>query len=371
VKSRLLESAPVRIARRYLDAQGGNWATIIAWNAFFAFFPLVLVMVTVLGLILQNPGIKGNLENQVVHAFPECASDRGCAVLTALDDFRQRTGVFGVVAFVGLLWTGSSLFGAIDQGLASLFPCKPRSFIRQRLMAFGMILLFTALAVPLLLSSSLLSLLQSLPATPQFFRGGVASLLVQIGAGVLDAMLLFAAIYYVVPNRRQRLRGVLPGALAAGVLFEGFTLVFPLYFKVSGGFDRWGQTFALIFVLLFYFYVLGLIVMLGGAVNAELDPDLSESRSGPDLAAGELGSVTPPRAAPGEAPGPVAGLRRRGRRSAPRSDGRPAAGSARPAARSATPAPPGRAAPPTEPRPERQPAPRAGSPGRAHGRPGR
>lgn len=288
MKARLLGTLPVRVVRRYLDAQGGNWATIIAWNAFFAFFPIVLVTVTVLGLVLQNPGIKSDIEGQVVHAFPQCAGDHGCAVLTALDDFRQRPGLFGIIAFLGLLWSGSALFGAIDQGLASLYPCKPRAFLRQKLMAFGMILLFTLLAVPLLLSSSLLSLLESLPAAPGLFRSGPASLLIQIGAGVLDAMLLFGAIFYVVPNRRQTLRRVLGGSLAAAVLFEGFTLVFPLYFKVSGGFNTWGQTFALIFVLLFYFYVLGQIVMLGGAVNAELDPDHSDCSSGPGLPAGGL-----------------------------------------------------------------------------------
>jgi membrane protein len=289
MKRRLLRSFPVRVVRRHLDAQGSNWATIVAWNAFFAFFPIVLVTVTVLGLVLQNPGLKSNLETQVVQAFPECRTDHGCAVLSALDAFRQRTGVLGIVAFLGLLWSGSSLFGAIDQGLASLYPCKPRGFLRQKLMAFGMILLFTLLAVPLLLSSSLLSLLESLPAAPPIFRSGPASLLIQIGAGVLDATLLFGAIYYVVPNRRMTRRQVLPGALAAGILFEGFTLVFPLYFKLSGGFATYGQAFALIFVLLFYFYVLGQIVMLGGAVNAELDPDLADCRSGAGVAAGGLG----------------------------------------------------------------------------------
>jgi membrane protein len=288
MKDRLLRLLPVRVVRRYLDAQGGNWATIIAWKAFYAFLPIVLVIATVLGIVLQNQGLKHDLEVQVVQAFPECRSDHGCAVLSALDAFRQRTGLLGAVALIGLLWTGSGLFGAIDQALAGLYPCEPRGFVRQKLMAFFMILLFTVLAVPLLLSSSLLSLLESLPAVPGFFRGGPAALLIQIGAGVLDATLLFATIYYVVPNRRQTLRRVLPGALVSGALFEGFSLVFPLFFKLAGGFTTWGKTFALIFVLLFYFSVLGQIVMLGGAVNAELDPDVGECRSRPGVPAGGL-----------------------------------------------------------------------------------
>ena len=304
MKDRLLGWFPVRALRRYLDARGGTWAKVIAWNAFFAFFPIVLITVTVLGIVLQNPGLKSNVETQVVQAFPECRGEHGCAVLSALDAFRQRTGLLGAVAFVGLLWSGSALFGAIDQALASLYPGTPRSFIRQKLMGFGMILLFTVTAVPLLLSSSLLSLLESLPATPQFFRTGPAALLIQIAAGVLDATVLFTTIYYVVPSRRQTLRRVLPGALVAGTLFECFSLIFPLYFKLAGGFATWGQTFALVFVLLFYFYVLGQIIMLGGAVDAELDPDLGDCRAGAGVASGGLGgeaAAQDPTLAPGEA----------------------------------------------------------------------
>lgn len=42
--------------KRYMDAQGGNWATIIAWNAFFAFFPMILITITIVGVILHDPG---------------------------------------------------------------------------------------------------------------------------------------------------------------------------------------------------------------------------------------------------------------------------------------------------------------------------
>jgi len=82
---------------------------------------------------------------------------------------------------------------------------------------------------------------------------------------------LFASIFFVVPHRKQRLRHVLPGAVAAGGLLEGLTLLFPLYFKLSGGFAAYGAFFALFFLLLTYMYFLGQILMIGGAVNAEYE----------------------------------------------------------------------------------------------------
>jgi membrane protein len=288
MKQRLLSSFPVRAIKRYLDAQGTNWGTLIAWNALFAFFPIVLVTITVLGLVLQDPGTTQSIKHQIAAAFPNCRQSSHCEFIDALDSFKEKTGVYAVVGLAGLFWSGSALFGAMDQALSTLSGCKPRDFLQQKLMSFAMILLFTVLTVPLILSGSLLGLLERLPLVPTVFRVGPVSLLLQIGLGILDAMLLFTAIYYIVPHRRQRLRQVLPGALVAAALFEGFTLVFPLYFRISGGFATYGQTFALFFLLLFYFFVLGQIVMLGGAVNAERDPDLRSCDNGAGQPAGGL-----------------------------------------------------------------------------------
>ncbi len=300
---------PVRVAKRFLDAQGPNWATLIAWNGLFALFPMVLVTVTVLGVVLQSQSIAHGFEQQVVAAFPNKSTQQ--QILSALDAFKQKSGLLGVIGFVGLMWSGSGLFGAIEQGLTALYPCKPRDFVHQKLMAFGMILLFTVLAVPLVLSSSLLPALRSLPVVPSFLTSGPAALVFQIVAGALDAAVLFFAIYYVVPHRKQRARDVMPGAITAGVLLEGLTLLFPLYFKLAGGFATYGATFALFFLLMTYAFFLGLITMIGGAVNAELE----QSRSGRPLDVQEAEGTAPP--APPEVVGRRDEAARRGGASAP------------------------------------------------------
>ena len=265
---RVARSFPVRVVKRYLDAQGPNRAVIIAWNGLFALFPILLVTATVVGLVLRNPGIASGVQQQIVHALPGKA-DAQKQITDALTGFRDKSGLLAILGFAGLLWGGSALFGAIEGGLNALYPCPSRGFVRQKLMAVAMILLFTMLAVPLVMSGSLLPALEHLPVVPHFLRTGPGALLLQLVAGALDGAVLFAAIYYVVPNRRQRLRQVLPGAVVAGALLELLTLIFPLYFQLAGGFARYGATFALLFVLLSYFFLLGQIVMLGGAVTAE------------------------------------------------------------------------------------------------------
>jgi membrane protein len=274
VKGTLARWLPIRAIRRFLGAQGPNWATIIAWNLFFAFFPMVILAITAVGLALHDPATRATVEQQVLAAFPSCHAQQSgggtCQIITALNDFRARTGLFAVIGIVGLIWTGAGLFSAIENGLNSLYPCKSRGFVRQKLMSIGMVAVFVVMALPLVVSGSLLSLLQSIPGLPSWLHGGVAGLVAQVCAGVADAAVLFAVIYFVVPNRRQHIGDVIPGALTAGVAFEALTLLFPLYFKIVTNSPQWGQTFGFIFVLLFYFFILGQIVMLGGAINAEV-----------------------------------------------------------------------------------------------------
>jgi len=299
VKHRLRRLLPVRVVLRYLDRQGGNWATLIAWNLIFAFFPIVILALGVLGFILQDQGATHLLRREVRGMLP---GGSGAQVVAALSAFRQHRGVLAVVGVVGLLWSGSALFGAMDQGLSTLAGCRSRDFVRQKLMAVGMIVVFTVLAGPVVLSSSLLAGLASLPVVPRALASGPLALIVQIVAAVVVGSVLFTIIFLVVPNRRHRLGGVLPGAIAAGVFLEAFTLLFPLTFRLEHGFATYGKTFALFFLILFYAFAVGQIIVLGYCVALETDapPPATDAR------AAETGPPAP-RAGTAAAPTPAGG----------------------------------------------------------------
>jgi hypothetical protein len=95
---------------------------------------------------------------------------------------------------------------------------------------------------------------------------------VQIGLGLIAGIVLFMAIYTVVPNRKLDLRTVWPGALLAGAAFEMLTLVFPLYVHYAGGANQYGKTFGFLFLVLSLAYFVGLITMVGVELNSILYP---------------------------------------------------------------------------------------------------
>jgi membrane protein len=244
----------------------------------FSFFPIMVLTATLAGLLPHSgAGIGRGLTKAIATALP---GGKGAAVVKALDAFHHHSGLLAIVGVVGLLWGGSSLFGAMDNAFASLSETHSRSFIPQKLMSFGMIVLFACLVVPVVLSSSFLAVIKSVPGIPSVLSHGPVGLILQICLSIVVGTVLFSAIYFLVPKTRHHPRAVLPGALAAGVLFEALSLLFPLYFKVAHGFSTYGTTFSLFFLILAYVFFLSQITVVGFAVVLEGEPQ--ETTAGPN-----------------------------------------------------------------------------------------
>ena len=259
--SRLL---PVRVVRKFLADGGGNQAVLIAWNALTAIFPIALALVAVGGLVLSLAGISADsISKLVANLFPP---DQQQAALDAINGVKQRSGLIGLIAFLGFLWVGSGLFGAMEGAFAIVYETDCRPFVRQKLMALAMMGLFTVLALVAVGSSTALAFLGKLPQL-----SGLVGAALGDAVSVLAGCLLFLVIYLVVPNRRQGLRNVWPGALFAGVAFNLLTLLFPIYLQINKGINQYGSTFAFLFIMLTFFYVFGLITMLGAEINAVLE----------------------------------------------------------------------------------------------------
>jgi membrane protein len=266
---RLMESVPGRVIRKFLEDQAPNWAALIAWNALFAMFPIVIFAASLLGLVLR---LFGQANDTIYSTIFTAIPGDPRPLLDAVTAVKSQSGVLFIVGLVGLLWGGSALFGVIEQAFAVIYHTKPRDFLRQRLIAFGMVFLFTILVGVAVATSALLPALKHIPNIPEFLYSGVAAFILQVAVGITAGLLLFGSMYYVIPNRKQQFRKVLPGALVAGLLFELITLLFPLYLSINNGINQYGKTFGLFFLLMTFFFFLGLITMIGVEVNSVIYP---------------------------------------------------------------------------------------------------
>jgi membrane protein len=264
---------PVRVSRTFVADDGANQATLIAWNALVAVFPIALGLAAIGGALLSGTGVGAARIYQVVLAvLPPDASSQG-EVRRAIAGLSHVKGLFAVIAVVGFYWTASGLFGAMEHAFCAVFRTRARHFVHQKLMALAMMGLFTVLVLVGVGTSSLR------PAVNQLAGGaippvpGEVGYVVQAVIGIAAGFVLFFAIYYVVPNCRHTAGQVWVGALFAGAAFEALTLLFPVYIHLDRGINQYGRTLALLFILLAFFYILGLITILGAEINAVLDSE--------------------------------------------------------------------------------------------------
>jgi membrane protein len=265
---RLSRPLPARVLLKFAADDGPSHAIVIGWNGLFSLFPITLALAAITGFVLGRLGLESiSLTNLVVSVIPNDANAQA-EVLAGLNGIEQNTKALAVVALGGFLWSAWALFGAMEQAFDQAFQCPRRDFLRQKVMSLAMMCIWSVLALLAVGTSALLPILSSLPNVPEELHKGAALEVYQIVFGAAAGFALFATLYLVVPNRPLRLGQVLPGALLAGLGFELLSQVFPLYIRFNQGINRYGAAFALLFVLMFFFYCLGLLTVLGAELIA-------------------------------------------------------------------------------------------------------
>ncbi len=266
--NRLRHTLPVRVISRYLGRNGPNQATLIAWNLLFATFPLVLLAVTAAGELYRDPGAGERVATAVAQLLP---GGRNQAVLSALQSFHRNAGWTAVVGGVGLVWSGTSLFSAMDTAFSGLSGGHTRGFLPQKLMGIALTAALALLAVPVVLSSTLLAALPVGAGLPAPLRSAGAAAGLQALAAVIVGWVLFSLVYRLAPARAPEMRATLRGALVGAVLFELLSLAFPLYLHLAHGFAAYGATFALFFLILAFVFLVAQVMVVGFCVVLELE----------------------------------------------------------------------------------------------------
>src|SRR5919199_2603522 len=188
---------PVRVVQRFVEDDGPNWATVIAWNALTSIFPVALALIAIAGYVLSLAGVGQDvLVREITVFFP---NDRGTqiAAIEGINNVKQRSWVFALVALVGYLWTASNLVGAMEAAFDAVYHCGRRDLVPQKLMALWIMAIFCVLLVLAVGTSAVLPLLNSLPDVPTWLSRGL-NFPVQVLIGIASGFVLFFAIYFVV-----------------------------------------------------------------------------------------------------------------------------------------------------------------------------
>jgi membrane protein len=250
--------------REFQEDNGFTMAAAIAYYALFSFFPVVLLMITVSSFFFSSETAQQEVIVWVERYMPAS----GNLVKANLGHILRVRGTVSIVALVGLLWSGSGVFSALDRAVNRAWDVTElRPFWRQKLLAFGMILGAGGLLLLSILSTTFFNVIRRLrlPVTDwQLFDNLLPTLL-----PVTLTILIFLLLYRILPNTTVRWSDVWLGALLTGLGWELAKYLFTWYLANFASYNLVYGSVALIIAFLAWSYYTGVIFVWGAEFTAE------------------------------------------------------------------------------------------------------
>lgn len=248
-----------RTFKRYSEDDGGPNAAALTYYAFFSIFPLLLFAGAVLGyMTFASQELRDQILAGAVNSIPLVRDALDPENLAVIENRRQAIALTGVVL---ALYAGSGAVVALEHALNKIHrvTIEPGWF-GKRLRSLKFLAVFGLAAVISVALGTVASLIPSAVAS-------VAALL----AGLAVNIFIFATAYKYLPSIDQSWSDVMPGAIAAGIIFELLKIFGAAY--IAGGESARSATFGALAsaaTLLVASYLISQVVLLAAEVNAVL-----------------------------------------------------------------------------------------------------
>lgn len=258
------QAVSARVGRN--DVSGN--AAQLAYYMLFSIFPMLLIAATLLAYLHID---KDSVFNMIKEFAPDQIMDFLEENLNNL--LTQKNGGLLSIGIIATLWSASNGMNAVMKSLNKAYGVtNKRNYVVQRLLSmfFTLAMLATVGATLLLLVFGQqigMFLINHLNFSEDFLsfwnnlRWTVTLIVIFV---------VFTFLYWVAPNRRSTLISVLPGALFSTIGWTVASLGFAYYVNNFGNYSATYGSIGVIIILMLWFYLTGIILMIGGELNATL-----------------------------------------------------------------------------------------------------
>lgn len=258
------QTVSARVGRN--DVSGN--AAQLAYYMLFSIFPMLLIAATLLAYLHID---KDSVFNMIKEFAPDQIMDFLEENLNTL--LTQKNGGLLSIGIIATLWSASNGMNAVMKSLNKAYGVtNKRNYVVQRLLSmfFTLAMLATVGATLLLLVFGQqigMFLINHLNFSEDFLsfwnnlRWTVTLVVIFV---------VFTFLYWVAPNRRSTLISVLPGALFSTIGWTIASVGFAYYVNNFGNYSATYGSIGVIIILMLWFYLTGIILMIGGELNATL-----------------------------------------------------------------------------------------------------
>ena len=270
----------------------------MAYHAILALFPFLLLL-TGLTAIVDNIFPVGDLTQRIVDKASQVMPDDATSLLesftTEVVNSQGTTAI--VIGLVGSLWAASSAVGAAMKALNRSYDVtEDRGFVRRKIVALGLTLLFGGLMLAAALLIATGTFMASAIGDALGWEGQVIRLWnwVTIPVALLLVTLAVALLYWLAPNTGHAFAWITPGAVLFTLGWVIASLGFAFYVSNFASYNRTYGSIGAVIILLVWLYWSNFILLVGGELNAVLARRHDEEYQRENGAAEKSGSRAQP-----------------------------------------------------------------------------
>jgi membrane protein len=243
-----------------------NRAAELAFWFLLSFFPMLLCVTSMVSMLGSAPDSQRTLMKYVGEAIPSAASTLIRQVLA------QTTGGGKLwLTLLFALWSSSSATAALIDTLNAIYDLKEsRPWWKSRVIA-----LVLAIAMGVLMTAALIVVMYGSAVLHHIARGSAVFLVWKIAQWPIAALLLILTLlvlYRFAPNvQKQKWKWLLPGSIVAAAIWMAGSVLFKLYVRHFSDFGLLYGSLGTLVILMFWFYLSGAAILVGGEINAILE----------------------------------------------------------------------------------------------------
>jgi membrane protein len=258
---------------KFFETDVMSSAAQVAFYFSFAFFPLLLFLISLFGLVLESTeDLRTELYQYLAQLMPSSAYQ---LVQTTMDEIIETSS--GGKLTIGLLvtlWSASAGVDSLRIALDRVYELKEtRSWWKTKLQSLVLTFLFI-----LLLAVGL----AAVTAGSTLVRAALGGMGLEVDSpwvvtatqwGAIVVVMLFttAVVYSWLPNFKEfHWVWISPGAITAIFVWILFGSLFRLYLQYFNTYNKAYGSLGAVIILMLWMYITGVALLLGGAINSVL-----------------------------------------------------------------------------------------------------